>query len=57
VEIALTADVAVAQGLVVGRLVEESAIKTVLEDERIEATERALIRMARRQAASMRALS
>src|SRR5271168_1830942 len=32
VEIALTADVAVAQGLVVGRLVEESAIKTVLED-------------------------
>src|ERR1700688_4918733 len=32
VEIALTADVAVAQGLVVGRLVEESAIKAVLED-------------------------
>ncbi|PAP99139.1 hypothetical protein CIT25_26835 [Mesorhizobium mediterraneum] len=31
-EIALTADVAVAQGLVVGRLVEESAIKAVLED-------------------------
>lgn len=32
VEIALTADVAVAEGLVVGRLVEESAIKAVLED-------------------------
>jgi len=32
VEIALTADIAVAQGLVVGRLVEESAIKAVLED-------------------------
>src|SRR5450759_632967 len=32
VEIALTADVAVAQGLVVGRLVEKSAIKAVLED-------------------------
>src|SRR3954471_13692780 len=32
VEIALTADIAVAQGLVVGRLVEESAIKSVLED-------------------------
>src|ERR1700678_4590135 len=32
VEIALAADVAVAQGLVVGRLVEESAIKAVLED-------------------------
>jgi len=32
VEIALTADVAVAQGLVVGRLVEESAIEAALED-------------------------
>ena len=32
VEIALTADVAVAQRLVVGRLVEKSAIKAVLED-------------------------
>src|ERR1700719_2084956 len=32
VEIALTADVAVAQGLVVERVVEESAIKAVLED-------------------------
>src|SRR5664279_1072379 len=32
VEIVLTADVAVAQGLVVGRLVEKSAIKAVLED-------------------------
>jgi hypothetical protein len=32
VEIALTADVAVVQGLVVGRLVEKSAIKAVLED-------------------------
>src|SRR5271167_301472 len=32
VEIALTADVAVAQGLVVGCLVEKSAIKAVLED-------------------------
>jgi hypothetical protein len=32
VEIALAADVAMAQGLVVGGLVEESAIKTVLED-------------------------
>src|SRR5271154_6682741 len=32
VEIALTADVAVAQGLVVGRLVKESALKAVLED-------------------------
>ena len=31
-EIALTADVAVAQGLVVERVVEESAIQTVLED-------------------------
>ena len=31
-EIALAADVAVAQGLVVGRLVEENAIKAVLED-------------------------
>ena len=31
-EIALTADVAVAQGLVVGRLVEESAIEAALED-------------------------
>ena len=31
-EIALTADIAVVQGLVVGRLVEESAIKSVLED-------------------------
>ena len=31
-EIALTADVAVAQGLVVGRLVKKSAIKAVLED-------------------------
>jgi hypothetical protein len=31
VEIALTADVAVAQGLLVGRLVEKSAIKAVLE--------------------------
>src|SRR6202051_1273525 len=32
VEIALTADVAVAQGLVVGRLVEESAIEAALEE-------------------------
>jgi hypothetical protein len=32
VEIALTTDVAVAQGLVIGRLVEERAIKAVLED-------------------------
>src|SRR6202142_188801 len=32
VEIALTADVAVAQGLVVRRLVEESAIEAALED-------------------------
>jgi hypothetical protein len=32
VEIALAADVAVAQGLVVGRLVKERAIKAVLED-------------------------
>src|SRR4051812_7115405 len=32
VEIALTADVAVAQGLVVGGLVEKSAIKAALED-------------------------
>src|SRR4051794_11273822 len=32
VEIALTADVAVAQGLVVGRFVEESAIEAALED-------------------------
>jgi hypothetical protein len=32
VEIALAADVAVAQGLVVGRLVKESAIEAVLED-------------------------
>src|SRR6478609_9273686 len=32
VEIALTADVAVAQGLVVGRLIEESAIEAALED-------------------------
>src|ERR1700679_488305 len=32
VEIALAADVAVAQGLVIGRLVEESAIEAVLED-------------------------
>ena len=32
VEITLTADVAVAQGLVVGRLVEKGAIKAVLED-------------------------
>ena len=31
-EVALTADVAVAQGLVVGCLVEESAIKAVLEN-------------------------
>ena len=31
-EIALTADVTVAQGLVVERVVEESAIKAVLED-------------------------
>ena len=31
-EIALTADVAVAQGLVVGRLVKESAIEAALED-------------------------
>ena len=31
-EIALTADVAVAQGLVVGRLVEESAIEAALEN-------------------------
>ena len=31
-EIVLTADIAVAQGFVVGRLVEEGAIKTVLED-------------------------
>lgn len=31
-EIALTADVAVAQGLVVGCLVKEGAIQTVLED-------------------------
>ena len=31
-EIALTADVAVAQGLVVGRLVKKSAIEAVLED-------------------------
>src|SRR5947209_19756407 len=32
VEIALAADVTVAQGLVVGRLVEESAIEAALED-------------------------
>src|SRR5271156_2649308 len=32
VEIALATDVAVAQGLVVGRLVEKSAIKTIFED-------------------------
>jgi hypothetical protein len=32
VEIALTADVAVAQGLLVGRVVEKGAIKAVLED-------------------------
>jgi hypothetical protein len=32
VEIALTADIAVAQGLVVGRLVEERSIEAVLED-------------------------
>src|SRR3954451_12907406 len=32
VEIALTADVAVAQGLVVGRLIEESAIEAALKD-------------------------
>jgi len=32
VEIALTTDVAVAQGLVVGRLVEESAIEAALEN-------------------------
>src|ERR1700682_1892411 len=32
VEIALTADVAVAQGLVVGRLVKKSAIEAALED-------------------------
>jgi len=32
VEIALTADIAVAQGLLVERLVEESAIKAILED-------------------------
>jgi hypothetical protein len=32
VEIALTADVAVVQGLMVGRLIEERAIEAALED-------------------------
>jgi len=32
VEIALAADIAVAQGLVVGRLVEKSAIEAIFED-------------------------